>query len=113
MRSGSDQRHIALDDIDELRNFIKTGLAQDSADWRNPGIALHRLAYARGVARIDAHRTELIDFEEPVPIAVSVLIEQHRPPGRDLDRDSDRYQERREEQQGCTRERNVEKSLSE
>src|SRR5258708_39912500 len=32
VRARSNQRHVALDDIDQLRNFIETGFPQDLAD---------------------------------------------------------------------------------
>src|SRR6202022_204298 len=112
VRAGSDQRHVALDDIDELRNFIETGFPQYFPDRCNSGIAPHRLFHAAGVASIRAHRTEFINFENPVSIPVSVLKKQHWPWRRDLDRDGDRYQERCEEEQCRTRNGNIEKSLS-
>jgi hypothetical protein len=112
MRAGSDQRHIALDDIDKLRNFIETGFAEYFPDWRNPGIAQHRLFHAARVANVAAHRPEFINFEVPISIPVSVLKKKHRTRRCDLDRDRHRDQQRREQQKRGTCRDDVEYPLS-
>jgi hypothetical protein len=81
-----------------LRNFVEAGLAQNSPHRRHARIALHRLPYAAHVAGIVTHGAELVDLEAAVSIAVAVLKEQHRARRRRLDCDSNRNQERREEQ---------------
>ena len=55
MRPRPDQGHIALDDIDQLRNLIETGASQDFPNAGDPGIALHRLPNACDIAEIDMH----------------------------------------------------------
>src|SRR3977135_1169616 len=79
MWAGPDQRHVALDDIDQLWNFIEAGFAEPFTDTRNPGIALHRLFHAASIASIRAHRTEFINLEETASISVAILEKQHGP----------------------------------
>jgi hypothetical protein len=99
VRPRPDQRHVALDHVEQLRNFVEAGLAQNSPHRRHARVALDRLPYAAHVARIDAHGAELVDLEAAVPIAVAVLIEQHRARRRRLYRDCNCDQERGEKQQ--------------
>ena len=90
MRSRPDQRHVALDHVEQLRNFVEAGLAQNPPDRRHARIALNRLPYAALVAGIVAHGAELVDLEAAVSIPVPVLKEQHRARRRRLYRDRNR-----------------------
>ena len=80
VRPWPDQRHVALDHVDQLRNFVEAGFSQNSSDRRHACVALHRLPYAARITGIVAHGAELVDLEAAVSIAVAILIEQHRAP---------------------------------
>src|SRR5207245_11582290 len=75
MRPRPDQRHIALDHVEQLRDFIEAGSAQNSAHRRHARVTLDGLPYAAHVAGIVAHGAELVDLEAAVSIAVAVLKE--------------------------------------
>lgn len=55
MRSRPNEGHLALNDIDELRNLVEARASQDFSNACDPGIAPHRLSDASDVTEIDVH----------------------------------------------------------
>ncbi|MNJ80153.1 hypothetical protein D3C77_784270 [compost metagenome] len=58
------------------------------------------LAVGVGVALLVVHRAELEHLDQPVVVAVALLLEEHRPARVDLDRQRDQQHHRRGGQQG-------------
>src|SRR5579859_6973474 len=87
-RPGTDKRHVAAENIVELRKFVEPRLPQEAARHRKSRIALlRRLAFAT-LRILHAHRTELIQREDlPVP-ADSLLSKQDRSSGINQNRHS-------------------------
>ena len=65
-RTRTDNRHVAEEDIEKLRQFIDFRLAQKTAKRKNSRIAMRRMQTSRHVRRIQEHRRELPDFEVSV-----------------------------------------------
>lgn len=76
---GSDERHVALEDIEQLRQFVERGFAHNPADGGYPGIVVGCL---NGIGLVvDIHRAELEHVESPPLVTGSLLAEKH-PSGR-------------------------------
>src|SRR5207245_3766549 len=86
-RPRADQRHLAAQDVPELRQLVEGEPAQHAPDSRDA-----RLAAVRGVAgafplRPDAHRAQLQELEVDAVLADAHLAIEDRPTVRELDRD--------------------------
>src|SRR5260370_1314127 len=86
VRARSNQPHVALDDIDQLRNFIDTVFPQDLADRGSSAMPPHPLLHSAHITGVHPHGAEFIDLERPVAIPVSALEKQHRLLRADLNR---------------------------
>src|SRR5688572_19089978 len=62
-RPRADDRHIAAEDVEELRQFVEIEPSQPASDWRRPRVVLARPDGAGGVFRAQVHRTEFVDVE--------------------------------------------------
>ena len=62
LRPRADQAHLALDHVEQLRQLVELGPAQEAADARDPRIVAggHRRALLVGAR---AHRAQLVDAE--------------------------------------------------
>lgn len=76
MRPRSNKGHVALDDIDQLRNLVEAGAPQNSSNPRDPDIPLNRLLDACDVGDLSPHRPELVYLEQPVAISVTILLKE-------------------------------------
>src|SRR6187455_2900128 len=95
----ADQAHVALQDVEQLRELIEGPLPYRPSQGRDPRIVCHlecrplRVAVARdlgiSVLSVDGHGPELVDREWAPMSADAGLAEQDRPPvlGPDHDRD--------------------------
>ena len=89
VRARADERQIALEHhVEELRQFVEAGLADEAADARDARIALGDKLRGRGVALVDIHRAELVDLDQLVVEAVALLLEEDRPAAVEFDRDA-------------------------
>ena len=61
-RSGADEAHVAVEDVENLRQFVQAGSANEFADFGNTWVVLRRQLGTGIFFRIDAHGTEFIDF---------------------------------------------------
>jgi hypothetical protein len=59
VRTGADHGHLTTDHIQELRQLIQAGLAQELSDTGDAGIVAARLLSAPIVEPVDTHRAEL------------------------------------------------------
>jgi hypothetical protein len=104
---GSDERHVAVQHIQELRQLIEAQSAQDRADARNawivsqlvqrfaggragrPSRELHDVATMRIRRGCRRHGPEFQDRERHAEVAEPALAEQHWAPAVELDRGCD------------------------
>lgn len=61
-RSGTDEAHVAVEDIEDLRQFVQASGADEFTDFGNARIVFRRQLGTGIFFRIDAHGTEFIDF---------------------------------------------------
>src|SRR3546814_9780347 len=78
LRARPDETHLALDDVDDLRQLIDSELADDATDIGDPGIVARRPHRPVGF-RIDRHATELDDVEGATVQANALLAVKYRP----------------------------------
>ena len=82
VRTRADQRQVALDrDVDELRQLVEAGLADEAADAGDARVAPGDELRGRGVGLVGIHRAELVDLDLLVVEAEALLLEEHRPAG--------------------------------
>jgi len=98
-RTGAHDAHLAAEDVDELRELVQAGLAEESAQRGHPGVVLHLEQDAAGglvlplqlaelLLGVDDHRPELEDPEQPAAMAAAELAEEDR--ARRIQADQDR-----------------------
>lgn len=85
VRARPDQRHVALENIDELRQLVDAGPAKPAADPRHPAVVALRLLNDASVLH-DFHGSELDDLEGMAVEAPAALPEEDRAAGIELDR---------------------------
>lgn len=61
-RSGTDEAHVAVEDVEDLRQFVQAGGTDEFADFGNTRVVFRRQLGTGIFFRIDAHGTEFIDF---------------------------------------------------
>src|SRR3546814_12238696 len=69
MGARADDAHIALEHVEELRQFVDTGFADDRSDARYPLVASGGRLVAQRIASVDAHAAELEHLEHFVGAA--------------------------------------------
>ncbi len=77
MGTRPNDRHVATQYVQELRQFIQAGSPQKGTKRRDPFVIAARLARARVIRRIDPHSAELEHLEFAAVEAVATLTEQH------------------------------------
>lgn len=60
--SGTDEAHVAVEDVEDLRQFVQAGGTDEFADFGNTRVVFRRQLGTGIFFRIDAHGTEFIDF---------------------------------------------------
>src|SRR6185437_14879183 len=76
VRARADQRKIALEhNIQELRQFIETGFADDASDASDAWIILGDEFVGGCVRSVRIHRAEFVDLDQIVIEAVALLLE--------------------------------------
>jgi len=104
MRPRSDQRHLAAKDVEELRQLVEAGLAQDGAEPGSPADRPRLVCLApAGSPRSQYMGAELVDVEQPVAETLAALPEQDRSVAVQTDCRGDAKQERGERDQGDCR----------
>lgn len=98
VRAGADQRHVAEQHIEELRQFVQRSAANELADLGDARV------FTRGLLDhlvvVYAHGAELPDLDDLVVHAVAVLLEDDGPRRGELDGDGDGGEQRAQHQQG-------------
>ena len=96
MRARADQRQVALEHhVEELRQFVDAGLADEAADAGDARIVLGDALLHRMVGHVGAERAEFVDLNQFVVEAVTALLEEHRAAAVQLDGDGDQQHQRR------------------
>ena len=107
MRTRADEREVALErDVDELRQLVEAGLADEAADAGDARIvAGGELRGVRDPSWCDVHRAELEHLDQLVVEAVALLPEEHRAGAVEPDGERDGEHHRREEHEQRSRRR--------
>ena len=99
-RPGPDEAHLAAQDVEQLRQLVDAGPAEERPDWRHAQVTLDLMkdaavgrrqrprVVARRHALIGDHRPELETPEPPAAIANSFVRIERRPCRRELDEES-------------------------
>ena len=100
-----------LQHVEELRQLVDRGLADEPADAGDARIVLGHELGRIGVEHVGAHRAELVDLDQLVVEAVPLLLEEHRPLAVELDGDGGGDHDRRQQDQRQQRHGLVEQPL--
>ncbi|MOA16848.1 hypothetical protein D3C78_1370800 [compost metagenome] len=111
MAAGPDQRHIAFQHIQKLRQFVDIRAAKNRADPGYSGIVLHRLRHTGGIAKVGSHGAEFIDTDFPPVHTPADLRKQDRPFAIEFDQSRYGEQHRRERDKGDGRPCNIHRSF--
>src|SRR5439155_10630234 len=84
MRPRPDDAHAALQHVDELRQLVERGLAQECAELRDAAVVLGRLPHDIAVLG-DRHGAELVDHDLAAVDPVAPLLEEDRAGRGELD----------------------------
>ena len=120
-----DEAHVAEKDVDQLREFIDAGCAENIAEGDDPGVpAVIELGHhffvvdqfpqivpVEGCFGVHMHRAELPHGEHPAEVADPFLSEQDRAGRDDLDEQGDQQEQRRQKEEGEKRPRDVDRAL--
>lgn len=60
--AGPDEAHVAVEDVEDLRQFVQAGGADEFADFGNARVVFRRQLGTGIFFRIDAHGTEFVDL---------------------------------------------------
>src|SRR5512138_1267256 len=81
----ADQGHVTLEDVDELRQLVEAGPAQEAPHPRHPVVVAPGQYLGVGVGQVVVHGAEFPALEQIVVEAVALLPEEHRAPRIELD----------------------------
>ncbi len=125
-RARADEAHLAAHHVQQLRQLVDAGAAQEPPDSRHPRVG-GRLEHDRRRAvpeirvevrdlrpprlGVDRHRPELPHPEPLVAYAHPLLAEEHRSAGVELDRRGNDQEQRGEEHEGEAREHEIDGPL--
>lgn len=71
---GPDQGHVPDEDVDNLRQFVELGEAEELAHGRDPRVVAHRQGTRQHVGAVLQHGGELPDAEVPPAITYPALV---------------------------------------
>src|SRR5262245_58415068 len=90
----ADEAHLAAQDVDELRNLVNAGFANEGADAGNSGIATLRPLRPSVLFGVLPHRAKLDDLEDAPVLADPFLRVKDRPGRFQLNGDRGAYRDR-------------------
>src|SRR6185436_10030427 len=111
VRARADHAHAPLQHVDELRQLVERGAAQEGAEAGDAAVVARRLAHHVAILG-HGHRAELVDHDLAAVDAVAALLEQDRAGRGALDADGDREQQRRDQRQDQAGEHHVAQALA-
>ena len=94
-----DQAHVALDDVEELRQLIELPLLQELADRRIDRVPFREETRADLLLGVHLERAELEDVEDALVLADTLPRIEHGPAAAELDADGDEQHHGREQNQ--------------
>ena len=122
-RARADERHVALEDVHELRELVERVAAQEPPDRRHPRVTLdleqraarlvERLEVRLALVGVRVHRAELQARERLAADARAVGAIDHRAARGEAHEQRAHREQRREEQQQQQRDDDVERALDE
>src|SRR5579864_7466145 len=92
LRARADGAHFALEDVEELREFVEVGSAQKAPDPRRPGVIPPR-PNGGSVFRVPNHRANLVCAKDSPALAHSFLNIKDRAARIEIDRRRDERQD--------------------
>ena len=110
VRTRPHQRHLARQDIEQLRQFVEAGDPQNSADARDARVATVCLHDLRAVLQ-HVHGAEFVDIENLAMLADAALVEDGRPLGIEHHHHGNECQQGQRQQKRDQRQRDVEHAL--
>ena len=99
-RTRPDDRHVAKEDVEDLRQLVDLRLAQEPSKRQHARIAVRRVQTACHVRRVAEHRRELEDLEVAILVADPVLSVEDVVLARALEDDHHGDQERTQHEDG-------------
>ena len=111
VRARSDQRQVALQHVEELRQLVDRSLADEAADRRHSRVTARHHLLRLDVRLVGIHGAELHHRDHLVVEAVARLAEQDRPLGGRLDGDGRADHQRRQRDDGEAGDDDVEHAL--
>src|SRR6476660_1876609 len=96
LRTWTDQAHVSLEHVPQLRQLVETAAPQEAADRRHADIALLRGPDGtRRLFRISPHRSELVEREDAAVLADASLVVQNRARRRHADEEPNQQHDQR------------------
>ena len=111
MAARADQRHVALEHVEKLRQLVEIGAADDGADTGHARIVGHCLGDAGAVAEFAVHRAEFIDLEDASVPAPAFLGEDRGARAFQPDEGGERQKQRQQHDQPHRRQQQIQQSL--
>lgn len=109
----ADERHIALEDVEDLRQLVDAQLADDPPDARDARVARAARDHAAVSLGVDDHAAELDDLKHAPVFRAALLLEEHGAAVLELDRRRNGEKNRRGDDQREQRHHNVRNALEE
>ena len=110
-RPRSDEAHIAVENIDQLRKFVDVCMSQPRADRRAAFVVIDRPDRPGSAFGVVPHAPEFPDAKETAPLTDPFLGVKDRPAGRDKDRQGGDEKQRREREQSQAGTEDIEQSF--
>ena len=111
LRTRADDRHVAAQDVPELRQLVEVEAAQPAADRRAPRVVVAGPDRAGGVLGAFVHRAELVDLEGAAVESHALLRVEHRAPRSPADERRDDEQREPEDEQRRAGDQDVDRPL--
>lgn len=108
---GADEAHVAFQDVDKLRELVDGGLPDDLSHPGQAGVVMVAVDAAAGVLRVHHHRPELQHGVFPVMKSQPGLPENNGALGVQPDRQGGNQADRRQDDEGCRGDDDVQESF--
>lgn len=106
-RTRTDDAHGSFEDVEHLREFVKTRLAEESANLRNPFLGIAEFMRRSVFRRVSTHGAELVNVEMFLVETDAFLLEKNRSLAIELDGDSNREHRNGKNDDAKSRKHNV------
>ena len=110
-RAWADNRHIAKEDVENLRQLVDLRLSEDAPHRQDAGVAMRGVESTSHVGAVAEHRGELQDLEMLVLVADAVLSIENVMLASAFEDDHHRDEERRQDKYRQSRKQDVKEAL--